>query len=91
VITEKISHYTGSSKILTRSLISINATQVNNKIIPNTRKNSLTQFFYMFENGNSNVTILFICKIKIRISRHVIKFIPTILQAKYLKISIGIQ
>jgi hypothetical protein len=57
----------GSSKILTKLFTSINAKQVNNKIIPNTRKIRCRNSSICSEKGNSNVTIELFVKLKLEL------------------------
>ena len=57
----------GSSSILTKLFTSINAKQVNNKTIPNTRKMRCRNSSMCSEKGNSNVIIEFFVKLKLEL------------------------
>jgi hypothetical protein len=71
VITEKFTLLTGSSKILTRSLISINATQVKIKLFQTQEK--FVDAVLLYVQKMVILMLRFLFEIKIRISRHVIK------------------
>jgi len=57
----------GNSKILTRLLTSMNAIQVNNKIIQNKRKIRWRNSSICSEKGNSNVTFVLFVKLKLEL------------------------
>jgi len=58
---------TGYSRILTKTLTSKNATQVNNKIIPNKIKIRCRNSSICSEKGNSSVMIVLFVKLKLEL------------------------
>jgi hypothetical protein len=58
---------TGSSRILTKLLTSINAIQVNNKIIQNTIKILCRNSSICSEKGSSSVMAVFFVKLKLEL------------------------
>ena len=69
----------GSSRILTKLLTSINAEQVNNKIIPKTKKIRWRNSSICSENGNSNVITELFVKLKFELFT-MLKYFWTILR-----------
>ena len=59
--------FIGSSKILTKLLTSINAIQVNNKIIQNTTKILCRNSSICSEKGNSSVMAVLFVKLKLEL------------------------
>ena len=57
----------GSSKILTKLFTSMNAKQVNNKIVPNIRKIRCRNSSRCSEKGNSNVIVELVVKLKLEL------------------------